>query len=84
MSLVKAKQIDINDLSNSLVTLIMSNPAIKAQWGQILNNTFISYVFSLANSNISLGQTVFSPCEPFRATPAPSLQPPPPPPPGMR
>lgn len=60
MSLVKAKQIDLNDLSNTLITLILSNPAMKSQWGQVIDNAFISKVFSIANANLTLGQSVLS------------------------
>lgn len=60
MSLIKAKQIDLTDLSNKLVELILNTPIMKAQWAQIIDNVFKSIVFSIDNSNLILGQTTFS------------------------
>lgn len=60
MSLLKAKQINIDDLITSMANSILANPAYKSLWGSIVNNTFSSAVFSDANSNITNGQTAFS------------------------
>lgn len=60
MSLLKSKQINIDDLITNMATVILANPAYKSLWGGIVNNTFSSAVFSAANLNITNGQVAFS------------------------
>ena len=60
MSLLKSKQLDMTDLIISMGNSILANPSYKALWASILNNTFNSTVFSIANSNITYAQTAFT------------------------
>lgn len=59
MSLLKAKQFDLVDLSAALVQYINENSGSKTQWAEILNTTYFTAVFSAANSNITPGQSNF-------------------------
>lgn len=59
MSLIKAKQLDLVNLAEELANTINSNTYLRLIWASILNNTFLTAVFSLANSNITPGQSNF-------------------------
>lgn len=59
MSLIKAKQIDLTNLAESLATVISSSTYLTSIWQSILNNTFLTAIFSLTYSNITPGQTNF-------------------------
>lgn len=59
MSLIKAKQIDLNNLAEELANTINASTYLRSIWVTILNNTFLTAVFSLANTNITNGQSNF-------------------------
>lgn len=55
--LLKSKQIDLDDLAVALATVINNNVTYKAAWASILNNTFLTAIFSDAAGNLVDGQT---------------------------
>ncbi len=59
MSLLKSKQIDLSDLAAALGQVIKQDSNLISQWAGIINSTFFSAVFSVANGNISNGQSNF-------------------------
>ena len=57
---MKSKQLDMNDISNSIAVIIGQNNLLKKTFQSLFMSTFLSYVFSTNNSNIQVGQTIFN------------------------
>lgn len=57
MSLIKAKQIDLDDLAVVFANFIAGDPTYLSLWINMLNSTYSTVVYSNDLSNLTQGQT---------------------------